>query len=94
MVLNALSATAQTMDVSEPDTLYRREYLSVKSNLLLYGVYMPGYDRWCPMPNVAVEYYPWHGHFTFGASFDCPWWQNYEKHKYFQVRNYQLETRY
>ena len=34
------------------------------------------------------------GHFTFGASFDCPWWQNYRKHKYFQIRNYQLETRY
>ena len=109
MVLYALSATAQASDVltpdtlcsSEcramsccPDTLYRREYLSVKTNLLFYGVYMPGYDRWCPIPNVAVEYYPWRGHFTFGASFDCPWWQNYEKHKYFQVRNYQLEARY
>ena len=78
----------------QPDTLQRRELLSVKSNLLFYGVYMPGYDRWCPIPNVAIEYYPLHGHFTFGASFDCPWWQDYDSHKYFQVRNYQLETRY
>ena len=77
-----------------PDTLYRRELLSVKTNLLFYGVYMPGYNRWCPIPNVAIEYYPKQGHFTFGASFDFPWWQNYEKHKYFQVRNYQLEARY
>lgn len=73
----------------------RRELLSVKTNLLFYGVYMPGgYDKWCPIPNVAIEYYPLRGHFTYGASFDCPWWQNYWGHKYFQVRNYQLEARY
>lgn len=79
--------------VPEPPTR-RREYLSVKTNLLLDVAYMPGYDRWCPIPNIAVEYYPLHGHFTFGASFDCPWWQDYDAHKYFQIRNYQLETRY
>jgi hypothetical protein len=72
----------------------RREFMSVKTNLLFYGVYMPGYKKWCPLPNVAIEYYPLRGHFTYGASFDCPWWQNYEGHKYFQVRNYQLESRY
>ena len=73
----------------------RRELLSVKTNALLYGVYMPGgYDKWCPIPNIALEYYPLRGHFTYGASFDCPWWQNYWGHKYFQVRNYQLEARY
>lgn len=72
----------------------RREILSVKSNLLFDFAYVPGYDRWCPIPNVAVEYYPEHGHFTFGGSFDFPWWQHYWQHKYFQIRNYQLETRY
>ena len=77
-----------------PSLVHRRELLSVKTNVLLDLAYMPGYNRWCPIPNVAVEYYPLHGHFTFGASFDCPWWQDYEGHKYFQVRNYQLESRY
>lgn len=72
----------------------RREMLSVKTNLLFYGVYMPGYDRWCPIPNVAVEYYPKNGHFTFGASLDCPWWIDYGRSKFFEIRNYQLETRY
>ena len=74
--------------------LHRRELLSIKTNLLLDLAYMPGYNRWCPIPNVAVEYYPKRGHFTFGGSFDMPWWQHYDAHKYFQVRNYQLETRY
>lgn len=72
----------------------RRELLSVKTNLLFDFAYMPGYDRFCPIPNIAIEYYPLHGHFTYGASFDCPWWQNYNDHKYFQVRNYQIHTRY
>lgn len=72
----------------------RREFLSVKTNLLFDFAYMPGYDRFCPIPNVAMEYYPVKGHFTYGASFDVPWWQDYDAHKYFQVRNYQIHTRY
>ena len=70
----------------------RRELLSVKTNLLLNLAYMPGYNRFCPIPNVAIEVYPLHGHFTYGASFDCPWWQHYNAHKYFQLRNYQLHA--
>ena len=82
--------TTPTSIVSLP----RQEFLSIKTNLLFYGVYMPGYGRWCPIPNVAIEYYPKKGHFTYGASFDMPWWQDYDAHKYFQVRNYQVEGRY
>ena len=78
----------------EPQLLPRREFLSVKSNLLFDVAYVPGYDRWCPIPNIAVEYYPKKGHFTYGASIDFPWWQDYDAHKYFQIRNYQLESRY
>ncbi len=87
----ALRMPTADMDFME---LPRRELLSVKTNLLLDLAYMPGYNRFCPIPNVAIEYYPFRGHFTLGASFDCPWWQNYAAHKYFQVRNYQIETRY
>ncbi len=83
-------ADTLTKPVWEP----RREVLSVKTNLLFYGIYMPGYDRWCPIPNIAIEYYPKKGHFTYGASFDMPWWQDYDAHKYFQLRNYQVEARY
>lgn len=72
----------------------RKKKLAVKTNMLLYGAYVPGYNRWAPIPNVAIELYPMKGHFTFGASFDMPWWQDYNAHKYFQFRNYQLEARY
>ena len=74
--------------------LLRQKLLAVKTNLLFYGAYIPGYDRWAPIPNVALEYYPRKGHLTYGASFDMPWWQDYDAHKYFQLRNYQVEARY
>lgn len=84
-----------------PDTIWeeeiisRRELLSVKTNLLFYGMYVPfGYNRYCPIPNVAIEYYPLRGHFTLGASIDFPWWVDYKRHKFFEVRNYQVEGRY
>ena len=83
-----------TVTFVEPSVLPRRELLSVKTNLLFYAAYIPGYDRWCPIPNIALEYYPKRGHFTYGFSFDMPWWQDYDAHKYFQIRNYQLEARY
>ncbi len=96
-----VEAPVETMQVvdEQPEVapairLRRREMLSVKTNLLLDFAYMPGYNRWCPIPNIAVEYYPLHGHFTFGASVDFPWWQHYNDHKFFQLRNYQFEARY
>ena len=90
-------AVEPQIDVKVPPMVIavpRREFLSVKTNLLLDFAYVPGYNRWCPIPNIAVEYYPMRGHFTYGFSFDCPWWQHYDDHKYFQIRNYQLEARY
>ena len=93
-VVEEMAPPPDTLWVTPPIREPRRELLSVKTNLLMYGIYMPGYDRWCPMPNVAVEYYPTRGHFTFGASLDLPWWQHYDKHKFFQIRNWQVETRY
>ncbi len=73
---------------------YRREMLSVKTNFLEWAAYVPDYGQ-CPIPNVSIEYYPLHGHYTLGASFDCPWWiGNTTNHKYFELRNYTVEGRY
>ena len=60
-------AGSAVLPQSRPSTP-RRELLSVKSNVLFDFAYVPaGYNRFCPIPNIAVEYYPLHGHFTFGA---------------------------
>lgn len=88
----AMPLAIDTMKPQLP--LQRREKWSVKTNLLEYGAYVPKYG-YCPMPNISVEYYPRHGHFTFGASLDFPWWiGDTENHKYFELRNYTFETRY
>lgn len=76
------------------EDMERREVFSIKTNLAEYAAYVPKYG-WCPLPNAAVEYYPRHGHFAWGAYFDCPWWiGNTTNHKYFELRNYTLESRY
>lgn len=88
--LKLSSLIPEPQPMSDP----RRELLSLQTNLLEWDAYVPQYG-WCPMPNVAIEYYPRHGHWTFGASFDCPWWVgDNTNHKYFELRNYQFETRY
>ena len=71
----------------------KREWLSLKTNLLQDVAYVPQYG-FAPIWNIQLEYYPLRGHWTYGASLDIPWWQNRQKvHKYFQIRNWQLETR-
>lgn len=77
-----------------PASRARREVLAIKTNLLEWGAWVPQYGM-CPMPNVELEFYPRHGHFTVGGNFDCPWWiGNTTNHKYFELRNYQLYTRF
>ena len=92
--LDSMMPKQEIISLSSIAKAYRRELLSIKTNLLFDLAYMPGYNRFCPIPNVAIEYYPLHGHFTYGASFDGPWWKDYDAHKYFQLRNYQLHARY
>ena len=94
VIVKPQEKTVETAPEPHDEKVPLRELLSVKTNLLFYGIYMPGYNRWCPIPNVAIEYYPKRGHFTYGASLDCPWWVDYKRHKFFEIRNWQLETRY
>lgn len=90
------TVTTSSGILQAPDRIRRRELLSVKTNLVLDFAYIPfGFNGFCPIPNVAIEYYPLHGHFTYGAMFDCQWWKgDVTDHRYFQLRNYTLETRY
>lgn len=72
----------------------RREFLSIRTNLLGYVFYLPQYG-YCPIPNLQLEYYPKHGHWTGAISLDNPWWiGNTTNHKYMEVRNWQIEGRY
>lgn len=58
-IQNADITPAYIIPATTPaSALPRREVLSVKTNVLFDFAYMPGYDRFCPIPNVALEYYP------------------------------------
>lgn len=95
VTLEAQPAALRTHGEPETDTpiLRRLPLLAVKTNLLLdVAPFYPGYG-WAPVPNVALEYFPAKGNWTVGASLDCPWWKDSSHHRYFQVRNYQLEAR-
>lgn len=92
LITSFLTVNAQSYTMFSEDT--RREFLSVKTNLLEWIAYVPQYG-FCPMPNLEVEYYPMDGHWTYGATFDFPWWKgNTSNHKYFELNNYQLYARY
>lgn len=82
-----------TFQKEEPADTSRVPLLNVNTNMLANLFYMPNYG-FAPMWNIGLEYYPLRGHFTIGASFMNPYWHNWKKHKFFQIRNYQLETRY
>lgn len=72
----------------------RQAAMNIKTNLVLDAMYVHGYGM-APAPNGQIEFYPRHGHWTPVLSFDCPWWTYEAKdHKYFQIRNYQVEARY
>lgn len=78
------------LELAKEDRSLRRELISLKSNLLQDLAYMPQYG-FCPLWNIAAEFYPLRGHYTAGVQLDIPWWTNRSKeHKYFEARNWQL----
>lgn len=77
----------------EVTVLERRHVLAVRSNLLYDGFYMPNFG-WAPSPNIQLEYYPKDGHFTYNLGFTSPYYHRWNKHKFFQIRDYNIQARY
>ncbi len=72
---------------------HRREILSVKTNLAQYCIILPNLG-YAPVENIALEYYPRRGHFTFGLQVDCAWRKRETEHYYFQLRQWELYSRF
>lgn len=70
----------------------REPMLSVKTNLLYDLFTMPDFG-FAPILNVRVEYYPRNSRWTVVGEYDFPWWKRDSRHDYFQILNWQLETR-
>ena len=67
--------------------------LGISTNLLYDLTYIPGYGL-TSIPDVTVEYYPKWGNWSAGFDVDWPMWQHPADHRYMQINNISVFTRY
>ena len=67
--------------------------LGLSTNLLYDATYIPGYG-FTSIPSLSVEYYPANGHWTFGGDVEWPNWKHFDEHRYMQIHNIGLWSRY
>lgn len=76
----------------EPVKYARRHLIAVRTNLVHDLLYVPQFG-WAYGGNVQLEYYPLRGHYTMNAGFTFTNHRHWSDHKFFQVRDAQLELR-
>lgn len=79
--------------VEEKTYEHRRPLMSIGTNLLYDAFYMPRFGM-APMWNGRLEYYPLKGHFTYAIAYTNPYYHKWNKYKFFQIRNYEVEARF
>ncbi len=70
----------------------RRHLIAIRTNLLHDFLYVPQFG-FAPGGNIQLEYYPLSGHYTFNAGFTFHNHRHWDTHKFFQIRDVQLELR-
>lgn len=70
----------------------RLPLVALRTNLAHDFFYMPNFG-FAPSANVQLEYFPRRGHFTYNAGFTFSNHRHYADHKFFQIRDAQLELR-
>lgn len=82
------------------DTLiHRRPILAIGTNLIYDLWYMPDFG-FAPMWNGRLEWYPYSknngfwNHTSLAIAFVNPYWHKWDKHKFYQIRNYEIEARW
>ena len=76
----------------EETRLPRRHVLALRTNLLYDGLYMPRYG-WAPSPNIAVEFFPKKGRFSYNFELTYPDWEHYDNHHFWQIHDYKFSAR-
>lgn len=80
------------------DTIHRRPVLAIGTNLIYDLWYMPDFG-FAPMWNGRLEWYPYStkhnfwNHTSLAVAFVNPYWHKWAKHKFYQIRNYEIEGR-
>lgn len=67
--------------------------IGLSTNIPYDITYIPNYGV-TSIPSVSLEFYPRRGHFTLGADVEWPMWQHPKTHRYMQINNITLWTRY
>ena len=75
-----------------PQPTERLPLIAVRTNLVHDFFYMPNFG-FAPGANIQLEYFPRRGHYTFNAGFTFTNHRHWRTHKFFQIRDAQLELR-
>lgn len=70
----------------------RRHMIALRTNLLHDCLFIPQFG-FAPGVNVQLEYYPLSGHYTYNMGFTFTNHRHWDVHRFFQVREFQLELR-
>lgn len=70
----------------------RRHLIALRTNLLHDFLYVPQFGAAFGI-NTQLEYYPLDGHYTYNAGFTFSNHRHWDEHKFFQIRDLQLELR-
>lgn len=70
-----------------------RPVLGVSTNLAYDVTYIPHYGL-TSIPSFSLEFYPLAGKFTFGADVEWPMWKHPQEHRYLQINNLTLWSRF
>ena len=81
-----------TPDTTAVKAYARRHMIAARTNLIHDFLYVPQFG-FAPGGNIQLEYYPLSGHYTFNAGFTFHNHRHWNSHKFFQVRDAQLEVR-
>ena len=72
----------------------KKPVLAISTNIPYDITYIPRYGV-TSIPSFSLEYYPSnYGHWTVGADLEIPMWRHWEEHRFMQIQNLTLNTRY
>lgn len=80
------------IDVAEEEKPLPIPMLALRSNLLYDLFYMPRFG-FAPAWDLHAEFYPLRGKFTYNAGITWPYWKKWDKYKFFQIEDINLEVR-
>ncbi|MBR4810072.1 MAG: DUF3575 domain-containing protein [Bacteroidales bacterium] len=86
---------AEPVRVDSVSKEYRplRPVIGVSTNVLYDITWIPGYGV-TSIPSFSLEYYPSKGRFSFGADVEWPMWKHRSEHRYMQINNITLWSRF